>query len=66
MGASVLETHNPLAMSLEMLLTALIATALIVGATVDYFRSLRLNEKSVARKTWDWIKNLADILWGLG
>jgi hypothetical protein len=48
------------------LLTALIAATLIALVTVDYFRGLRHNEKSVARKTWDWIKNLADILWGLG
>ncbi len=48
------------------LLTLLIATALIVGVTVDYFRSLRRNERSAARKTWDWITNLLDILWGLG
>ncbi len=53
-------------MSLEILLTVLIATALIVGVTVDYFRSLRRNEKSVARKTWDWVNSLLDILWGLG
>lgn len=53
-------------MSLEILLTVLIATALIMSGTVDYFRSLHHNEKSVARKTWDWIKNLLDILWGLG
>lgn len=48
------------------LLVVLIASTLIVSVTVDYFRSLSQNEKSVARKTWDWIKNLVDILWGLG
>jgi len=53
-------------MSLAMLLTVLIATVLIASVTVDYFRSLRHNERSVARKTWDWIKNLLDIVWGLG
>jgi hypothetical protein len=45
---------------------ALIAEALIVWVTVDYLRSLRHNKKSVFRKTWEWMKNLLDILWGLG
>ena len=49
-----------------MLLTVLIATALIIGVTVDYFWSLRHSTESLAHKTWDWIKNVLDVLWGLG
>jgi hypothetical protein len=49
-----------------MRITVLVATALMVWVTIDYFRSLRHNGKTVVGKTWDWMKNLLDILWGLG
>jgi len=52
-------------MSLEIVLTVLIAGGLIVCVTVDYVRSLGHNRKSLAHKTWDWIKNVLDVLWGL-
>jgi hypothetical protein len=53
-------------MSLEGMFTIAIVVALTVYVTVDYITSLRQNERSIARKTWDWIKNVIDILWGLG
>jgi bacteriorhodopsin len=52
-------------MSLKMLFTIAIVVALIVYVSVDYFRSLRQNRKTFARKTWEWIKNIMDILWGI-
>ncbi len=52
-------------MSTEILLTVSIVVGLILWLTVDYVRSLRHNKTSVLRKTWDWIRNVMDVLSGL-